>query len=236
MRLDKFLCQSTTLDLSTARECIYHRRVKIEEQFITEAETQVHPEASVYLDNQLLTLRPYRYFLLHKPARTVCSNIDEHYPSVFTAVGLDATHLHIVGRLDADTTGLVLATDDGQWSFLIMHPDYKCPKTYRVQLQKPIDVAAIEKLKKGILLQGAQHPTAPAQVEILHEQEVLLTITEGKFHQVKRMFAAVKNKVVQLHRARIGPVELDIAEGDFRALTAEEVRRLVAEELRPKKR
>ncbi|WP_053405138.1 pseudouridine synthase [Persicobacter sp. CCB-QB2] len=236
MRLDKFLCQSTVLDRPTAHECIISERVKVGRAVITLPEAQVHPEEKVYLDDVLLKLRPFRYFLIHKPAQTVCSNKDEHYPSVFTTVGLEPENLHIVGRLDADTTGLVLATDDGQWSFLIMHPDYKCPKTYRVQLQKPIDAGAIEKLEKGVQLQGEKQATAPAKVEIIHEKEVLLTITEGKFHQVKRMFAVVKNKVVQLHRERIGPVELDMAEGSFRELTKKEVNLLVAEKNRPQKK
>jgi 16S rRNA pseudouridine516 synthase len=139
-----------------------------------------------------------------------------------------AFDLHIAGRLDADTTGLVLITDDGRWSHNVISPKKECPKTYRVWLKKPIndeeESTLIAHFKEGIQLQGEASLTRPAKLVIIGPDEALLTITEGKYHQVKRMFAAVGNKVVDLHREQIGKLELgNLAEGEWRYLLQEEV-------------
>lgn len=182
--------------------------------------TQVHENNCVLWQGQRLKLREFRYIAIHKPPNTICSNIDEAYPSVFTGLSIDRiSELHIVGRLDVDTTGLVLATDNGRWSFNIITPASQCPKTYRVGLSRPITPDAIQRLSDGLLLQGESQPTQ----QVLSPQEVLLSITEGKYHQVKRMFAAAGNRVVSLHREQIGAVSLDIAQGEWRYLTADEV-------------
>jgi len=168
--------------------------------------------------------------MMHKPADTICSNVDEVYPSLLHYIDLDkAFDLHIAGRLDADTTGLVLITDDGRWSHNIISPKKDCPKTYRVQLRNKIikdnQNALINKFSQGIQLQGEKDLSKPAILKIISENEVLLTITEGKYHQVKRMFAAVGNKVIGLHREQIGTVKLDsiLSEGQWRFLTATEI-------------
>ena len=152
------------------------------------------------------------------------------------AIDNKAFDLHIAGRLDADTTGLVLITDDGRWSHNVISPKKECQKIYRVWLRNPIpaekSTALIEQFKQGIQLQGESSLTRPAVLELIADSdiankessEVLLTITEGKYHQVKRMFAAVGNRVIGLHREQIGGVELgDLAPGEWRSLTAKEV-------------
>jgi 16S rRNA pseudouridine516 synthase len=161
---------------------------------------------------------------VHKPANTICSNVDEVYPSILNHIDVDNTsELHMAGRLDADTTGLVLLTDDGRWSFDIIRPTKQCEKVYRVGLTYPIADDVALKFQKGVQLQGEQQLTRPATLQTLGPKEVLLTITEGKFHQVKRMFAAVGNRVVSLHRERIGQIQLDVEVGQWRYLTADEV-------------
>jgi 16S rRNA pseudouridine516 synthase len=133
--------------------------------------------------------------------------------------------LHTVGRLDLDTTGLLLITDDGQWSHKISSPKHECAKTYRAWLADPVEDSAIAQFAEGVMLRGEKTLTKPAQLEIISPTECLLTIHEGRYHQVKRMFAAIGNKVVQLHRERVGPLTLDtsLAEGEYRQLTPEEV-------------
>lgn len=133
------------------------------------------------------------------------------------------SELHIAGRLDADTTGLVLITDDGRWSFNITRPNQGCEKVYRVGLSRPIADDVAIKFEQGIQLQGEKKLTAPAILDVISQKEVLLTITEGKFHQVKRMFAAVGNRVVSLHRERIGQINLDVAIGQWRYLSTDEI-------------
>jgi len=224
MRLDRFVCKSTELDRDSAVREIMAGNVQVNGDVVTEPSGQVHESNRITLAGEILTPRPFRYIMLHKPADTICSNVDETYPSLFRSLDIDRVdELHIVGRLDADTTGLVLMTDDGRWSFNITSPKYQCDKCYRVWLRDPLaeDVAA--RFQQGILLQGEAKATLPAILVQEAEREVLLTLTEGRFHQVKRMFKAVGNRVVRLHREKIGALQLDVAEGDWRYLTRDEV-------------
>jgi 16S rRNA pseudouridine516 synthase len=164
--------------------------------------------------------------MLHKPADYVCSTDDPLHPTVLALLDMaDRRDLHTAGRLDLDATGLVLVTDDGAWSHRVTSPRHPRPKVYRVELAEPLTEAAAEQLRTGVHLHGERRPTRPAQVEALSERQVQLTIEEGRYHQVKRMFAAVGNRVLTLHRERIGCVALDpgLAPGEWRPLTAEEV-------------
>lgn len=228
MRLDKFICKSTQLTKQDAVTSIHAENVLVNGVPILDESTQVHENNTITLNGQLLTARPFRYLMIHKPSHTICSNVDEAYPSLFS--GLDIEHtseLHVAGRLDADTTGLVLVTDDGRWSFDIIRPQKHCEKTYIVGLSQPIAQNQVSNLidqfLKGLQLQGETELTRPAILEILTPKKARLTITEGKFHQVKRMFAKVGYKVVKLHREKIGEVSLDIDEGTWRYLTKAEV-------------
>lgn len=242
MRLDKFICKSTELTKAEAIQCIHASEVIVNGEAITVESTQVHENNTIILNGQSLRLRPFRYLLMHKPIDTICSNTDGDYPSLFSALENDpkierVSELHIAGRLDVDTTGLVLITDDGRWTYNITRPDKHCTKTYRVGLSYPIAEDAVEALverfKHGLQLQGENQLTLPALLEVLpaktsnikkgENQEVLLTITEGKYHQVKRMFAAVGNRVRTLHREKIGDIQLDVELGQWRYLTASEV-------------
>ena len=244
MRLDKFICKSTELTRNEAKKLLKSGEVRVNGEVAKNAAMQVHENNRITVDGQELTARTSRYFMLHKVVDSICSNVDEVYPSVLNFIDVDkAFDLHIAGRLDADTTGLVLITDDGRWSHNVISPNKDCQKTYRVWLRSAIPaskaVELIDTFKQGIQLQGESSLTRPAVLVLVTENEsteefnknsndavneVLLTITEGKYHQVKRMFAAVGNRVVGLHREQIGAIELgDLAPGEWRSLTTEEV-------------
>ena len=224
MRLDKFICKSTDLLKNEATIAINKGEVAVNGVVCLEESKQVHENNTVTQNGNVLIARPFRYILMNKPSGTICSNVDEAYPSLFNYLDVDkVSELHIAGRLDADTTGLVLITDDGHWSFNITVPAKQCQKVYRVGLTRPIAEGVAEKFKHGIELQGEKELTRPAILEVVEPNEVLLTITEGKFHQVKRMFAAVGNRVISLHREKIGQVELDVESGRWRYLSNEEV-------------
>lgn len=226
MRLDKFICRCTELSRSDAKKYLKRGAIKVADEIIKDPGFQVYPESLVTLNGNLLSFATARYIMLHKPADCICSNVDELYPSVLHLVEVDrAFDLHIAGRLDADTTGLVLITDDGQWSHKITSPKKECQKRYRVQLSKPIPENAVQRFKEGVQLQNEPKLTKPALLEVLAEKEALLTISEGKYHQVKRMFAAIGNRVIGLHREQIGDIELeqDLSLGEWRYLTDEEV-------------
>ena len=225
MRLDKFICKSTELSRNEAKKLLKCGEVRVNGDVVKDAAAQVHENNEITIDGQELTARSSRYIMYHKPLDTICSNVDEGYPSVLNFIDVDkAFDLHIAGRLDVDTTGLVLITDDGRWSHNIISPKKLCQKTYRVWLQYVLKEGVIEKFTTGVQLQGEQGLTQPAKLIEIDTKEVLLTITEGKYHQVKRMFAAVGNKVVGLHREQIGQLSLSaLPLGEWRYLTEEEV-------------
>ncbi|MDO4627024.1 MAG: 16S rRNA pseudouridine(516) synthase RsuA [Pasteurellaceae bacterium] len=227
MRLDKFLAEQTGLTRSQAAKVLRQGEVLINGAVEKSGARKVNAQdAIIWQDQALQWLEGKQYFMLYKPAGYVCSHDDGDYPTVYQFFDyLLLNRLHSVGRLDVDTTGLVLLTDDGQWSHRITSPKYHCEKTYLVTLVDPVEAHYQQSCETGILLRGEKTPTQPAQLEILDDYNVNLTISEGRYHQVKRMFAALGNKVVALHRWRIGSIVLDqsLQEGEYRALTAEEI-------------
>jgi len=224
MRLDKFVCKSTELSRNEAIQHIHKGDVSVNGDVIVNEAAQVHENNHITLNSDHLEMRDFRYLLVHKAPNTICSNVDEAYPSIFTDLDLaDVSELHIAGRLDADTTGLVFVTDDGRWSFNITRPSRQCKKVYRVGLSRPVKDGVAARFSAGIQLQGEEKLTLPAELELISDKEVLLTITEGRYHQVKRMFVAVGNRVVSLHREKIGDVTLDVEQGQWRHLTCSEV-------------
>jgi 16S rRNA pseudouridine516 synthase len=170
------------------------------------------------------------YIALHKPAGVECSrNPDAHasvfdiFPEPFLKRGLQP-----VGRLDADTTGLLLLTDDGLFNHAVIAPRRKLPKTYRVGLKHPLSDEQVAALEKGVVLRDDPAPTLPAVVRRVggekEGREADIVISEGRYHQIKRMCAAVGNRVESIHRTAVGPLELgDLPEGEWRFLAADEV-------------
>ena len=234
MRLDKFICKSTELTRNEAKTLLKRGEVRVNAEVIKNPATQVHENNTITVDGQVLTARTSRYIMMNKPLDTICSNVDENHPSLLHFIDVDkAFDLHIAGRLDVDTTGLVLITDDGRWSHNIISPKKLCKKTYRVWLRYPLKEGVIEQFIAGIQLQGETSLTETAELIVVdnildsreNNNEVLLTITEGKYHQVKRMFAAIGNKVIGLHREQIGEIILpdELEPGQWRYLTEKEV-------------
>lgn len=227
MRLDKFLAEQTGLTRSQAAKVLRQGAVEINGEIEKSGAVKVSPADEIIFDGERLEwVVGNQYFMLNKPQNCVCSHDDGDYPTVYHFFDYPlAGRLHTAGRLDADTTGLVLLTDDGQWSHRITSPKHHCEKTYLVTLADPVESHYQTACEQGILLRGEKAPTKPAKLEILDDYNVNLTISEGRYHQVKRMFAALGNKVVALHRWRVGNVVLDeqLEEGEFRPLTEEEI-------------
>jgi len=226
MRLDKFIAQTTDLSRALVKIALRNKRVLVNGELIKDASLHISPADTVQLDGETLSAVGPRYFMLHKPAGYICATTDSDHPTVLDL--LDEPNkqtLHIAGRLDIDTTGLVLITDDGQWNHRVTSPRRDCQKTYYVTLVSDLASDAEEKLQAGIQLKSEKHLTKPAALERLYSNEVRLTISEGKYHQVKRMFAALDNRVVELHRERIGDIALDdsLQAGDYRPLSEAEI-------------
>jgi 16S rRNA pseudouridine516 synthase len=179
------------------------------------------------------------YLMLHKPAGTECSQKPSTYPSVYTllpsALRLRPNKgavqgVQAIGRLDQDTTGLLLLTDDGPFIHRMNSPRHHVPKVYEVGTKHPVDARQVERLLAGVVLDDDPKPVRAAACEATAEHALRLTLTEGKYHQVKRMLAAVGNRVESLHRSRIGALELpvDLAPGQWRWLGAEDLEKLKA--------
>ena len=177
------------------------------------------------------------YLMLHKPAGTECSQKPSTYPSIYTllpsALRLRPNKgavqgVQAIGRLDQDTTGLLLLTDDGQFIHRMGSPKHHVPKVYEVTTKHPIDDAQVAKLLAGVVLDDDPKPVRAAACEAVGPLHLRLTLTEGKYHQVKRMLAAVGNRVEALHRSQIGDLSLpeDVVPGRWRWLRAEEVEAL----------
>lgn len=230
MRLDKFLAEQTGLTRSQANKALRQSAVQINGKIEKSGATKVSAEDEIYFDGERLTwFEAGHYIMLNKPQGYVCSNDDGDYPTIYQFFDYPlAGKLHSAGRLDVDTTGLVLLTDDGQWSHRITSPKHHCEKTYLVTLADPVEDYYQQACAEGILLRGEKHPTKPAKLEIIDDYNVNLTLSEGRYHQVKRMFAALGNKVIGLHRWKIGDVVLDeqLEEGEYRPLSAEELNAL----------
>ncbi|AHG75270.1 Ribosomal small subunit pseudouridine synthase A [Mannheimia varigena USDA-ARS-USMARC-1296] len=227
MRLDKFIAKNTGLTRSQAAKALKSGIVTVNGKIEKSGAAKISQEDEIYYEDQKLEwMEAGQYFMLYKPQGYICSHDDGEYPTVFQFFDYPLmTKLHTAGRLDVDTTGLVFLTDDGKWSHRITSPKHHCEKTYLVTLADPVEDFYAEKLAEGILLRGEKEPTLPAKLEIFDDYNVNLTISEGRYHQVKRMFAALGNKVEALHRWRIGDVILDetLAEGEFRPLTQTEI-------------
>jgi 16S rRNA pseudouridine516 synthase len=226
MRLDKFIASVTDLSRTDAKRAIKLGDVLVEGSAVFDPQCDIAPTARVELAGQRLRTATPRYFMLNKPEGYVCAARDRRHSTVLDLLDEDNVEaLHVAGRLDIDTTGLVLLTDDGQWSHRVTAPKSDCKKIYWLQTAEPIPTEAVTQFARGLFLHSEKQRLLPAHLDILDAHTARLTISEGKYHQVKRMFGAIGNAVVKLHREAIGPVALDpaLGEGEYRALTATEI-------------
>lgn len=223
MRLDKFLSQHLGISRSLVSKELRSGKVTVDGKLIKTGTHKLTGDECVEYDGvELEHITGPRYFMLNKPQGYVCSTDDPVNPTILYFIDEPmAEKLHAAGRLDIDTTGLVLLTDDGQWSHKVTSPKHHCAKTYLVTLSQPLSDDTAQQFAHGVQLHNEKELTKPAKLDVIDEFHVRLTITEGRYHQVKRMFAAVGNHVEALHRERIGEIYLDEAmePGEYRALT-----------------
>lgn len=226
LRLDRFIAAVTDLSRADAKRAIKAGAVTVAGAPVCDPGFAVAATAPVALEGRPLRSATHRYFMLHKPEGCVCAARDRHHTTVLDLLDEDNREaLHVAGRLDIDTTGLVLLTDDGRWSHRLTSPHSGCAKTYLVHTAEPIPAAAVRQFAQGLFLHAEKQRLQPAGLELLDERCARLTIREGRYHQVKRMFGALGNAVVRLHRERIGDIALDagLAPGQYRLLSAAEV-------------
>ena len=211
--------------------------VEVAGRLIDDPGLELDPEGLVFRVQGVDWLYQERaYLMLHKPAGLECSHKAGAWPSVYTLLpaplrergGSAAAGVQAVGRLDQDTTGLLLLSDDGRFIHKLTSPKHHVPKVYEITLRHPLVQKQIEALLAGVVLDDDPKPVRAAACQASGPCALSLTLTEGKYHQVKRMIAAVGNRVEQLHRSRVGdlPLPCDLAPGQWRWLTADQLQAL----------
>lgn len=228
MRLAKYLAHGGVASRRASEEIIREGRVTVGGEIVTDPARDVDGSSGVAVDGVTVTGEEQRVvFAVNKPAGYVSTAKDTHERRKVTDL-VPGRHgrLYPVGRLDVDSTGLLLLTNDGALAHRMMHPSFEVPKTYKVKVAKgPVSQRAVERLRAGVKLEDGR--TAPARVVRVSGTVLELTIHEGRKHQVRRMCEAVGHPVVALERVKFGPLELgDLAPGKTRRLSAPEVERL----------
>lgn len=233
-RLQKVLARAGYGSRRACEQLILQGRVRVNGEVVRQLGRQVDPTIDrIEVDDQLVRLpEQYTYILLHKPAGYVTTRSDRHAPRTVMQL-LKGIHAPVfpVGRLDADTTGALLLTDDGELAYRLTHPRYGVNKTYLVEVRGTPDEDAIRRLQEGVVLE--EGTTSPARVQVIRHLPqrkttlLRLTLHEGRKRQVKRMCEAVGHAVVRLHRERFGTLSVrGLPVGTWRHLTPEEVQSL----------
>ena len=228
MQLERILHQHGFGTRKGCRALIRHGRVAVAGEICDDPFAEFATEGLVFtVDGVAWPYREFASVLLNKPAGYECSRKPQHHPSVLELLPLPLRERGVqpIGRLDEDTTGLLLITDDGPFLHRVISPKSHVAKRYVATLDRPMSGEEAAIFAAGtLMLDGEKDPLAPAVLETLSPTQARLTITEGRYHQVRRMFAAVGNHVTALHRDRIGGLELPsgMAPGDWRPLSAAE--------------
>jgi 16S rRNA pseudouridine516 synthase len=226
MRLDRFLTRSTDFTRHEVWQMLAAQRITVFGKIERDRHREISEFTEVALDGGILQNRRAVYLMLNKPAGYLSATSDPQHPTVIELLNDPLRHeLHLAGRLDRASTGLLLLTNDGKWSRSVTEPEQEIDKIYRVTTRDPISDETSAIFQRGIYFAFEDLTTRPAELRIVNSHEAVLSIHEGRYHQVKRMFHAVGNKVLSLHRESIGPLVLDpnLAPGDSRPLTSEEI-------------
>ncbi len=233
MRLDKFLCEMNIGTRSQVKALLKQGLVSVNGQTAVKPDLQINTTVDqVTYRGEVLFYEEFVYYMLNKPAGVVSATEDNHDRTVIDLLREElvtnlVNDIFPVGRLDKDTEGLLLLTNDGDLAHRLLSPRKHVEKTYYVQIEKELSPEDLQALEAGVDI-GEDQYTLPARVSVLSEREIRLTITEGKFHQVKRMLRAVDNQVLYLKRLSMGTLVLDetLEKGQFRRLHAAELQKL----------
>lgn len=231
LRLDKFLCEMNIGSRSQVKTYLKQRLVTVNGGIVLKPETKIDEEKdTVAFKGEALCYKKYVYYMLNKPQGVVSATEDKQCRTVTGLLKDTGYHgLFPVGRLDKDTEGLLILTNDGVLAHNLLSPKKHASKVYYVMLEKELGREAAERLEKGVDI-GERRLTLPAKVELLDAKSIHLTITEGKFHQVKRMLQAVDNRVIFLKRVAMNGLWLpdSLPAGHYRELTEDELSLLKA--------
>jgi 16S rRNA pseudouridine516 synthase len=225
-RLDQFIAGTLQISKKAVRGLLITHKVLVDGQFAKSPDLQI--DEFTHIECNGVVLRQYQacYFMLNKPDGVVSATVDDKHTTALSLLhGVEHDMLHIAGRLDLHSTGLLLITNDAKWSAALMAPEHKVAKHYLVTLANPIDQEYVEAFANGMYFEYENMTTLAAQLTLLSSHQASVVLREGKYHQIKRMFGRFRNPVVALHRESIGDIYLDnqLKPGEFRSLTKAEV-------------
>lgn len=229
IRIDKFLSNQLNISRTQVKQMLKSSKVSIDNEIINRAETKIDADsAEVFVDGQAVKYSKYVYIMLNKPKGILSASNDKNRRTVIDLIPEDMKRagLFPVGRLDKDTTGLLIITNDGDYAHKIISPKNKTGKTYIAKLDGEIDPNMISEFQKGVVLADNLR-CRPATLEIIEPKVAKLTLYDGKYHQVKRMFGVFGLGVVELHRSCIGELTLpkDLESGECRFLDILDIKR-----------
>jgi 23S rRNA pseudouridine2605 synthase len=225
MRLAKYLAHCGVASRRRAEELISAGRVTVAGERVTDPARDVDEESGVALGGRPVRPEPHEVWMLNKPAGVVSTAKEPGSRRAVVELVDSKLRLYPVGRLDADSTGLILLTNDGELANRLTHPRYGVERSYRVRLRRPVSESQLRRLRRGVELDDG--PTAPARVRKVSPRVLELTIAEGRNRQVRRMVEGVGNQVTDLARIRFGPLTLgSLPQGKARRLRPPEIRRL----------
>ncbi|WP_441004321.1 pseudouridine synthase [Pseudocolwellia agarivorans] len=225
-RIDKFVSNALSVNKRDVKLLLAQNKVMVDGIVITDAAFQTNKFSKICVNGKVLQSDKPIYMMLHKPVGVVSATKDEIHKTVIDLLdNPNKESLHIVGRLDLNTSGLMLLTNDSRWSERLTLPQSKVPKVYQVTLKEQLTQDYIAAFQQGMYFEYEDITTEPAILEIISDYVAQVILMEGKYHQIKRMFGRFRNQVMQLHRSKIGNLSLDanLKAGDSRELTAEEV-------------
>ncbi|REL27797.1 16S rRNA pseudouridine(516) synthase [Thalassotalea euphylliae] len=220
-RIDKFIAQHLNIARKQVRVIIAQQRVVVDDIVVTHVDQQINKFSVIALDGKVIQRETAHYLMLHKPVGVVCATTDKQHKTVIDLIDESfKKQLHIVGRLDLNTSGLVLLTNDSRWSEALTDPKHKVEKHYQVTLANKLTPEYITAFADGMYFGCEDITTQPARLTILDDYRAHVVLTEGKYHQIKRMFGRFRNPVLALHRSRIGSFELpdSLLPGQYKAL------------------
>lgn len=230
MRADKFVAQNGLYARSEVKQFFKKNRITLNGEVLKDGATHIDEIKDILaIDGKKIIYKPFVYLMLNKPAGYICATEDGKMATVMELVPEEYLHYGVfpVGRLDKDTVGLLILTNDGDLAHKLLAPKKNVPKIYHARVEKSVREKDIEAFKKGIYIKDDDFTTLPGDLKVLEDGENPLcevTIYEGKFHQVKRMFQARCNKVLKLKRVKFAGIDLDenLPEGEVRELLPEE--------------
>ena len=232
-RLQKVIAEAGITSRRKAEELITSGKVKVNGNIVTELGTKVSSKDKIEVNNQIIEKEPKEYYILNKPRGYITSTSDEHHRKTVIDLIPTKARIYPVGRLDYDTTGLLLLTNDGEFANILMHPSEKVEKVYMAKLNGIIKGEQINQLKNGVKIDGVVVKASRVKLKKVNEKNntcmVQITIHEGKNHQVKKMFESVGYMVEKLKREKVAFFNLkDLQSGEYRKLTPKEVAKVYA--------